>query len=327
MRWEDERYVRLFTRDTPSWILGPWQARAVLPAVLRKLDRAGILELGDEGLEALAATIQFPIDVVEVGMAWWLKRSTFDLVDGRLVMGKFLEAQDAPASDAQRAREKRARDRDRARATVTSRDAHASPATNRDVTCTERDATVTPSHAESHGVTPSCAVPPVPNQPSPPEPPSGGGWGGVLPRSEVSLWGVDWIAKYEAGMARALGRPFAFERRHLNYLEQCIEKWCQDRTRIAEWVDKASFEFGRAQRGAEEPRYWSSYQAKGLFRWFNENRPGYTGPRTRSTTAFAQNEPTLPPMTPEDRAAAAKARAEFMAALKGGVVREVPDAE
>ena len=45
--WANERYeVRLYTRDTPNWTVAPWEARAVLPLILRKLDRKGILDLG-----------------------------------------------------------------------------------------------------------------------------------------------------------------------------------------------------------------------------------------------------------------------------------------
>ena len=77
MRFEDERYVRLFTKNTPGWCIVPWQARAVLPLILRELDRAGILELGadgEDGLEALSALIMVPLDVVKVGLDTWVKK-------------------------------------------------------------------------------------------------------------------------------------------------------------------------------------------------------------------------------------------------------------
>jgi hypothetical protein len=79
---------------------------------MRKLDRAGILALGEDGIEGLAALVQMPFHVVDVGMAWWLKRGTFDLGQGRLVMPNFLEAQEAVASGAKRSRESRERARD-----------------------------------------------------------------------------------------------------------------------------------------------------------------------------------------------------------------------
>ena len=35
MRWEDERYVRIYTRDTPSWMLLSWDAQALFLQLLR----------------------------------------------------------------------------------------------------------------------------------------------------------------------------------------------------------------------------------------------------------------------------------------------------
>jgi hypothetical protein len=173
--WTDERYLRLYVRDTPHWLLGPWEARAVLAPVMRKLDRAGTLDLGDDGLEALAAVVGLPLEVVEPGMGWWLRKGTFELVAGQLVMPKFLDAQESKASDAQRAREHRARVRDLARAgavTVTKNDG---TDTTRDANITPRDGTVTRGHTESHAVTlnhavPCRDVPPVPPVPSHAEP-------------------------------------------------------------------------------------------------------------------------------------------------------------
>ena len=109
--WSEEHWIKLYTRDTPSWVLGPWEARAVLAPGLRKLDRAGGIDLGDDGIAALAAMVSMPLNVVEAGMAWWIKRGTFRLEGTRLVMPNFREAQKARASAAQRMRELRARSR------------------------------------------------------------------------------------------------------------------------------------------------------------------------------------------------------------------------
>ncbi|MGH7439120.1 MAG: hypothetical protein ACRENE_25815 [Polyangiaceae bacterium] len=186
LQWSDERYVRLYTRDTPGWLLGPWEARAVLPLVLRKLDRAGTIPLGQDGLEALAIVVALPLDVVTNGMVWLLQRGTFELVDGVLVAPNFIAAQEAKASDKKRAAEHRERTRDQARAgTLASRsvtDRHEDPETApeisaarpdggqrssdsvtiRDESITQRDGPsrkVANRHADSAGVTPSCAVP------------------------------------------------------------------------------------------------------------------------------------------------------------------------
>lgn len=87
--------VRLYTKDTPGWCVVPWQARAVLPLVMRVLDRAGIAELGSEGFESLAALVMLPPEIVETGMKAWIARGTFELRGSTLVMPRFLEGQEA----------------------------------------------------------------------------------------------------------------------------------------------------------------------------------------------------------------------------------------
>lgn len=111
MDWENETYVRLFKRDTATWKMLPWQGRAILPLILRKLDRSGILELGDDGEEALAALIDMPIEVVSAGLPELLRRQVFRLVSGKLVMPNYLKAQESKQSDSQRKRESREKQR------------------------------------------------------------------------------------------------------------------------------------------------------------------------------------------------------------------------
>jgi len=160
MRFEDEQYVRLYKRDTTTWKMLPWQARCLLPLILRKLDRAGILDLGSDGLEALAVHIEMPLEVVEPGIAALLKRNVLVLrEDGVLLWPKFIDGQEAKQSD--KARQKAARDRARDVAQaesigVTLRDG---AVTLRDADTTPRDATVTRRHTVSHGVTLSSAQP------------------------------------------------------------------------------------------------------------------------------------------------------------------------
>jgi len=111
MRFEDEKYVRLYTRDTITWKLLPWQSKCLLPLIMRKLDRAGILDLGEDGIEGLAALLELPSEVVEEGLAGLIKRGTC-LVAGRtLVMPRFLEGQETPQSDKARQRAYRERAR------------------------------------------------------------------------------------------------------------------------------------------------------------------------------------------------------------------------
>lgn len=107
MDWANEKYVRLFIRDTTTWKLLPWQSRALLPLVMRKLDRAGIIDLGQDGEEGLAAVVEVPLEFLQAGLPSLLKRDVLRLLAGRLVMPNFLAAQEARQSDAQRKRESR----------------------------------------------------------------------------------------------------------------------------------------------------------------------------------------------------------------------------
>lgn len=111
MDWPDERYVRVYTRDTINWKLFPWQAKCVLTLVMRKMERAGIIELSGAGLEGLAALIDIPLEVVDPGIQALLAKGTLVLAGDTLVMPNFIEAQECRQSDVQRQRESRDRRR------------------------------------------------------------------------------------------------------------------------------------------------------------------------------------------------------------------------
>lgn len=156
MDWSNERYVRVFTRDTDDWLVMSWEARALLLMVLRKVDRAGVLETR-RGTKGVAALVGMPSEVVT--------RALPELLDGEgapllshergYVVRNYIEAQEAAQSDPQRQREARARRRDRALLDVTRRDADV---TNRDeakCAVTNRDVSVTGGHGASQSVTPS----------------------------------------------------------------------------------------------------------------------------------------------------------------------------
>lgn len=108
MNWSDEIYVRVYTRDTITWKLLGWEGRTVLVMLMRKVDRAGSLEL-EAGVEGLSALLELPEDITERGLASCIKRGSVINEGARLLIPKFLEAQTALKSEAQRAREYRAR--------------------------------------------------------------------------------------------------------------------------------------------------------------------------------------------------------------------------
>ena len=155
MDWANERYVRLYTRDTPGWLMMSWQARATLALLLRKFDRAGLIDLaefaGDDAAAVVAEMVKLPAEVVCVGLADLFKRQTL-VINGRfLVMPNFIEAQETSQSDKMRKAEQRARARERAMANDNCRNE------SHEVTgCHELSQ---PGHAVQETVTPSLAVP------------------------------------------------------------------------------------------------------------------------------------------------------------------------
>lgn len=126
MDFANERYVRLYVRETTTWRLLPWESQALLPHVLRIVDRAGVLDLaGISPAEALQAHLpKWPSCAVEIGVDGLIARGILEHHGNALVWPKFLDGQEAPQSDVHRQRESRARRRDEARLQelVTERD-------------------------------------------------------------------------------------------------------------------------------------------------------------------------------------------------------------
>jgi hypothetical protein len=115
--FSNERYVRVYTRDTTTWKLCDWRARTVLLHLLRKVDRSGVLDVGEDGVAGLAAVLELPLEeIVEPGIAQLVKRGTVEQTAGAYVLPNFLEAQETPATDAQRQRDSRERRRSERRA-------------------------------------------------------------------------------------------------------------------------------------------------------------------------------------------------------------------
>jgi hypothetical protein len=121
MRWEDERYVRLYTRDTVDWLALGWEGQALFVFILRKVDRAGVLELGRGGARGLAAMFQMPLDVLERSLALLLQDGCLEQVGSTLVVRNFIEAQEAAMSPNARKAESRLKQRDLIRAGIDPR--------------------------------------------------------------------------------------------------------------------------------------------------------------------------------------------------------------
>jgi hypothetical protein len=96
VNYEDERYVRLYVRNTPTWCSWKWEARAVLPLLLRAVDRDGRLEWpkGDDAL-SVAAVLMMPVKVVVVALRELARTQTITLGDGWLELPNFVPGQNA----------------------------------------------------------------------------------------------------------------------------------------------------------------------------------------------------------------------------------------
>lgn len=114
MDWSDERWVKLYTRDTTDWLALSWQAQGLFVLILRKVNRAGVIDLGRAGKRGLAAHIGG-------GSAWASMEPHLDelLSDGcvtfdgiALRVPNFVTAQTSIQSDKARKRAERERAND-----------------------------------------------------------------------------------------------------------------------------------------------------------------------------------------------------------------------
>lgn len=108
MDWANERYVRLFTRDTEDWLLLSWEARALLIFMIRKADATG-RNATKRGATGLAALVTMPTDVVARAVhELMVIGCVVETADGYLIPN-FMDAQETPSSQLKRSREHRER--------------------------------------------------------------------------------------------------------------------------------------------------------------------------------------------------------------------------
>ena len=114
MDWSNERYVRVYVRETVGDVALTWQGRAIWKEILIKCDRAGLIALDGHGVRGLAGLIRMPAEMVEEHFQQILDDGRVQIHGDYLVVPNFIDAQEAVQSDAQRQRECRARRRDKA---------------------------------------------------------------------------------------------------------------------------------------------------------------------------------------------------------------------
>ena len=147
MDFSNESYVRLYVRDTTTWLRLGWDGQAVLTQVLRKMDMAGVMDIGDmKPWEAVVVHCRAPEGAAQAGMKACLDLGVFAHAGRQLVAPNFRAAQEAVKSDKTRQKESRERRRLGAMSQIVT-EGHAE---SQDVTENHAESRrVTPSHAES----------------------------------------------------------------------------------------------------------------------------------------------------------------------------------
>lgn len=116
MDWSNERYVRIYLRQTTAWKLLGWEGQAAFCLLEMQLDRTGALEIQDlSPANAIALTTGLPPDVAAVAAERLLRLKFFEHVDGYLIDPTFIEAQEASKSSIARQQEHRMKRRDEIR--------------------------------------------------------------------------------------------------------------------------------------------------------------------------------------------------------------------
>lgn len=120
LNFEDERYVRLYTRDSVAWLRLGWEAQAVYMGLKRKFDRVGLLRCdGESSVDAASAVlVGWDFDVIERGIETMLERGWLEYLNDAdaLFDPQHMEAEETSKSNALRCKESRERRRQKAAA-------------------------------------------------------------------------------------------------------------------------------------------------------------------------------------------------------------------
>jgi len=143
MDWSNERWRKLYIRDTEDDRLLSWESRALWHEMIKRCDDSGLIRTR-RGASGLALLTDIPAEVVERALPPLLEDGRVVSASEAFVLRNFIEAQEAKSTDRLRKQESRSRARSKALSN--------SPydgVTNRDRMSPE----VTASHDSSQGVT------------------------------------------------------------------------------------------------------------------------------------------------------------------------------
>jgi hypothetical protein len=108
MNYEDEPYVRLYTRKTLTWKLLGWEGRVVRNAMLDgEFDAAGIFEFRGDPAVSISAVTELPVEIVRIGLQRLVDTETWIVTARVITWPNYEEAQNCRRSDRLRQRESR----------------------------------------------------------------------------------------------------------------------------------------------------------------------------------------------------------------------------
>jgi 5-methylcytosine-specific restriction endonuclease McrA len=95
LNYEDEDYVRFYTRDTVSWMALGWEGQAVLSLMLHgKFDRSGVFECDSHDYEdAVSLVTGLPVAVARAGLAALTRADVWICAPGAIVWPTYVRAQ------------------------------------------------------------------------------------------------------------------------------------------------------------------------------------------------------------------------------------------
>ena len=110
MRWEDEHWRKLYTRETAAWASLEWQAQACVLLFIKTCEADGTI-CAPRGPSQVARLWRWPADIIEAGLEQLEQDGTITRNGGRYHMPNFAAAQAARTS----ARQRKAQERERAK--------------------------------------------------------------------------------------------------------------------------------------------------------------------------------------------------------------------
>ena len=99
--WPNERYVRIYVRDTPEWLGLSFDAQALYVLIHRKADRAGTIvlgRLGTKGVAVILHRVEKWQSVLEPALTELITEGFVTVNDGVLIIPDFVAAQEAVSS-------------------------------------------------------------------------------------------------------------------------------------------------------------------------------------------------------------------------------------